>query len=168
MFEKFGEFESVEELNEYAAGLKAKGDEKALVELAEENGLSREDAEDYMDDVTTELATSLLAAIGKIKMEAKHLEIDGILEDWENAILDMCANDKEMQTAVRKRDKSLCECMAKLIKFAFENKVQVSEKIVKICRVEHNGKQEPMRSPLYLGIPNKANVRKIVKEYYLG
>lgn len=48
MFEKFGEFDSVEELNRAAAGQKAEGDEEALLILAEENGIDREDAEDYI------------------------------------------------------------------------------------------------------------------------
>lgn len=167
MFDKFGEFDSVEELNKAAAGLKAEGDEESLIALAEENGLTREDAEDYMDDVTTEFATDLQAAIGKIRVEAERLKIAGILDDWKNAVLDLCAENVEMRAAVRKKNKSLCNCMALLIKFAFENKERISEEIVKACKVIHNGKEEPMRSPLYLGVPNKATVKKIVTEYYL-
>jgi hypothetical protein len=73
-----------------------------------------------------------------------------------------------MRAAVRRKDKSLCGCMAALIKFAFENKVQVSDEIVDACKVQHNGKLEPMRKPLYLGVPDKATTKKIVMEYYLG
>lgn len=167
MFDKFGEFDSVEELNKAAAGLKEEGDEESLAALAEENGLTRDDAEDYMDDVTTEFATDLQAAIGKIRVETEHLKISGILDDWKNAVLDLCAENVEMRAAVRKKNKSLCNCMALLIKFAFENKERISEEIVKACKVNHNGKEEPMRSPLYLGVPNKATVKKIVTEYYL-
>ena len=47
MFEKFGELNSVEELNKAAAGLKEEGDVASLIVLAEENGLDKEDAEDY-------------------------------------------------------------------------------------------------------------------------
>ena len=42
MFDKFGEFDSAEELNAKAAELKAAGEEKRLVELALENGLDKE------------------------------------------------------------------------------------------------------------------------------
>ena len=139
MFDKFGEFDRVEELNKAAAGLKAEGDEESLIALAEENGLTREDAEDYMDDVTTEFATDLQAAIGKIRVEAEHLKISGILDDWKNAVLDLCAENVEMRAAVRKKNKRLCNCMALLIKFAFENKERISEEIVKACKVNHNG-----------------------------
>ena len=44
MFDKFGEFDSVEELNRAAAAQKAEGDEQALVLLAQENGIDKEDA----------------------------------------------------------------------------------------------------------------------------
>ena len=84
------------------------------------------------------------------------------------SLTEMCMDNENMQIAVRRKGKSLAECMAKLIRFAFENKVQVSDKIVNITKVTHNGKEEAMRKPLYLGIPNRAQVQEIVKEYYLG
>ena len=43
MFDKFGEFDSAEEINKAAAGL----DETELKKLAEENGLDEDDAMDY-------------------------------------------------------------------------------------------------------------------------
>ena len=46
MFDKFGEFDSVEELNRAAAGQKEQGDLEALISLAIENGLDKEDAEE--------------------------------------------------------------------------------------------------------------------------
>lgn len=48
MFERFGEFDSAEELNLTAEGLKTEGDMESLLILAEENGIDKEDAEDYM------------------------------------------------------------------------------------------------------------------------
>lgn len=166
MFDKFGEFDSAEELNAKAAELKAAGEEKRLVELAEENGIDKEDAEDYMDDCTDELATPLMAAVGKIKVEGEHLKIAGVLIDWKDTIMEMCTEDIKMQHAVRKKGKSLTGCMAKLMAFAFENKVQISEEIVKATKINHNGKVEQMRGPVYMGIPNKREVRQIARKYY--
>lgn len=168
MFDKFGEFDSAEELNKAAAGMKAEGDEESLVALALENGIDKEDAEDYMGGCVDQLATPLMAAVGKVKVEAEKLKMEGILEDWKNAVTDLCVEDPDMQDAVRRKGKSICECMAELIKFAFEDKKKVSDEIVKACKVVHNGKTEPLRGPLYLGIPNRAEVKRIVKEYYLG
>ena len=69
---------------------------------------------------------------------------------------------------VRKKGKSLCNCLAGMLRFAFENKVQVSEAVVKATKVTHNEKEEPMRGPVYLGIPNRKEVRELAEKYYLG
>lgn len=50
MFDKFGPL-TYEELNKTAEGLKMEGDIESLILLAEENGLEKEDAEDYADGV---------------------------------------------------------------------------------------------------------------------
>lgn len=50
LFEKFGEFDSAEELNRAAAAQLAEGDIDAIYGIAEENGIDREDAEDYIED----------------------------------------------------------------------------------------------------------------------
>ena len=168
MFEKFGEFDSVEELNRAAEAQRAEGDEKALVLLAEANGIDKEDAEDFMDGCIPVLATPLMAATGKIRVESESLILKGVLTDWRDTLLDLCTENEELQAAVRRKGKSLCECMAALIRFAFENKEQVNDEIVRKTKIMHNGKEEPMRSPLYLGVPNKTQVKKLILEYYLG
>ncbi len=166
MFDKFGEFNSVEELNRAAAAQEKEGDEEALMALAIENGLDKEDAEDYIDGVTQELATPIMAAVGKLKVETDDLKLEGVLVDWKDAIVEMCMDSEEMQLAVRQKGKYLKDCLALMLKFAFENKVQVSEKVVKVTKILHNGHEEPMRSPLYLGIPNKNEVKQIIRKYY--
>lgn len=166
MFDKFGEFDSVEELNEAAAAQLKEGNTEEVIALALENGLDREDAEDYIDGCAEELATPLMAAAGKLKMESAELEIDGVLGDWKESIAELCMDDADMAAAVRRKEKTLAGCMAALIRFAFENKVQVSDKIVNITKVTQNGKEVPMRKPLYLGVPNRAQAKKIIQEYY--
>ena len=69
MFDKFGELDSVEELNRAAAAQASERDEEALVLLAEENGIDSEDVEDYLAGCTEELATPLMAAVGKLNVE---------------------------------------------------------------------------------------------------
>lgn len=167
MFDKFGEFDSAAELNTAAEGLLKEGDTNSIRVLAEENGLDREDAEDYITGAVTELTTPLMAAMGKLKVEATDLKLDGILKDWHEQIIDLCTEDEEMSAAVRSKGKCLKDCMAALIRFAFENKVQISDKIVDVTKVMHNGKLEPMRKPLYLGIPNRAEAKQIIRDYYV-
>lgn len=74
MYEKFGEFNSVEELNEAAAGLKAEGDIESLKDLAKENGIDEYDTEDYIKGDTDTLATLITAATGKLEKEIENME----------------------------------------------------------------------------------------------
>ena len=69
LFDKFGEFNSVEELNKAAAGQLAEGDTEALKALAKENGIDDEAVSDYMNGYTKELAVPMLAALGRINVE---------------------------------------------------------------------------------------------------
>ena len=54
MEKKFGIFNTVEELNRAAAAQKSEGDLEALIGLATENGLEKEDAEEYMESTDLE------------------------------------------------------------------------------------------------------------------
>ena len=68
MFDKFGEFDSAEEINRAAAAQLKEGDLDAIKTIAEENGLDPEDAEDFCTGAIDSLTTPLLAAIGKLEM----------------------------------------------------------------------------------------------------
>lgn len=48
MFDKFGEFDSYEEINRAAKAQLEEGDLEAIKTIAEENGLDPEDAEDFV------------------------------------------------------------------------------------------------------------------------
>lgn len=168
MFEKFGEFNSAEEINAVAKVKLIDGKIDELYAFAKENGIDADDVDEFVMGYTEELVTVLSAAVGKIEVESEHLKIEGILKDWTGTILHQCMEDQEICKTVRRKEKSLKGCMAALIKFAFENKVQVSDEIVKVTKVMHNGKEEQMRSPLFLGVPNNTQVKKIIREYYLG
>ena len=71
MFDQFGEFDSVEELNLAAEGLLKEGDTDSLMRLAVENGLDPEDAEDYIHGESGQLASLSMAAYGRITMDEK-------------------------------------------------------------------------------------------------
>ena len=86
MFEKFGKMD-YEELIRTAAAEREEGDLEALVTLAVENGLEKEDAEDYMDYIVDSLATPYMAAVAKIEGEAKELGIKGNQVDQKDTIL---------------------------------------------------------------------------------
>lgn len=166
MYENFGEVNSVEELNEIAAGKKAAGDEDALVQLALENGIDREDAEDYMDDCTDVFATPLMAAVGKIKVEVKDLKVEGVLLDWVHELEEECTESEDMVRAVRKKGKSLDGYIALLADNGFKNKVVVDKKIVKKCCKDIQ--KITGDHDFYIGIPDKATRKNLMKQYYLG
>ena len=160
MFDKFGEFDSTMELNKAAAGLKAEGDMTGLIELAEENGLDKADAEDYMDDMVPELANNLLAALGKLKIERQSLKPVDIMEDWVSYI-ELCASESdEMAVAIRKKGKNLKGCIAELLKWSFKNQHPVDGEILKAAGVN--------AGRVTLGIPGMGTAKKIIREYYLG
>lgn len=167
MWEKYGEFNSAEELNKKAAELLTDGKTAEILELAKENGIDREDAEGFIDRYEFELATPMMAAEGKLKLESKELDLAGILSEWKDLLLSEATRDEKLCAAIRKKGKSLAACMAELIRYAFENKVAVSDKIVNITKVTVNGHEEKMRRPLYLGIPTQADAKRIMRKYYM-
>ena len=159
MYELFGEFDSVEELNEAAEGQKEQGDKKALFELAKENGIDQEDAEDYFDGSADKLATALMAALGKLEMEAQILKPKEIMEDWLSYIKIRCTEDEAMARAVKKKEKSLKGCIAELLKWSFKNQIQIEDGILKAAGVSN--------AKVTLGIPGIGTAKKIITEYYL-
>lgn len=148
MFEKFGEFDSVEELNLAAAGFVKEGDFESVYALAEENGLQKEDVEDYLDAVTEELATLPMAAQGRLDIEEK--ESKNPMEKMAIAVIllmlrGMC-EDPEIQAAVLRKGKR--------VKEIFEGMKKGAEK-------HKNG-----NSGISCGTDRQ--LRGIIKAYYLG
>lgn len=127
MFDKFGEFDSAEEINRAAAAQLKEGDLDAIKTIAEENGLDPEDAEDFCTGAIDSLTTPLLAAIGKLEMESKDLGLKNMMEDWKNFLIQMCEESDQMAQAVRKKGKSLEKCMAQILKVSFETKTQLDD-----------------------------------------
>ena len=112
MFDKFGEFDSVEELNKAADGLKAEGDTASLYALAEENGIDKEDAEDYLDGLSEEFASPVMAAMGRLEVERREILKD---EDVNKKMIRMTiwqfvstmAAEPEMQQGIMKKGKRI-------------------------------------------------------------
>ena len=164
MFDKFGEFDSVEELNRAAAAQREEGDEEALVLLAEENGIDKEDAEDYSDGCTEELATPLMAAVGKLNVEKEELKIKGILSDWVDELVSMCTEEESFARAVRKKGKDLAGYIALTADSGYEHRAVVDKVIVKRTTTIKSilGSHE-----FSIGIPDKKPRRELATKYYL-
>jgi len=162
MEHKFGVFKTVEELNRAAAAQKKEGDEEALIALAVENGLDKEDAQDYLDDLTDELCTPSMAAIAKLEMEAKELKLESQLKDWKDFIVQMAVEDREWKlcNAIFSPDKQLLNVLAAGLKKASQNRIRVDSKIIKAAGLPQNA--------AYIGMCGKDELKKIVMDYYLG
>ncbi len=74
MFEKFGEYDNVDEFNDRARELIS--EPASLRTLAEENGIDPEDVEDYMAGEMKDLADAASYALGRIKVELENTKID--------------------------------------------------------------------------------------------
>lgn len=160
MFDKFGEFNSAKELNMAAAGQKEQGDLEALIALAIENGLDKEDAEDYMNGTMDELATPLTAALGKIKVECEELKPKEIMEDWVEYIKMQCMEKPEVALKVRMKGKTLKNCIAELLKWSFKNAYSIPDDISKAAGIKG--------ANVKLGIPGMGRAKKIIDDYYMN
>ena len=154
---KLEEFGSYKEINEAAADALAREDKKRIVEIAENNGLDPEDAESYWLGEIDELTTPLLAAIGKLEIESKEIEIFGIFADWKGVILDLAQNDEQFAINVRKKGKSLVDCFAAVLKQESENRKTIDKKICKAAGLPEN---------IPMSTLTKIEQINIIKEYY--
>lgn len=160
MFEKFGEFNSAEEINATAEGLKEEGDTESLYAMAEENGLEKEDVDDYLEGYTKELANPLMAALGKITIEEKELKPQHIMEDWVSYIKTQCVDKEAVARAVRMKGKSIKGCIATILKYSFFIRAAVDKDICRMAGINN--------ARVDLGIPNAAKVKELINTYYLG
>ncbi|MBQ6384739.1 MAG: hypothetical protein IJJ38_01035 [Lachnospiraceae bacterium] len=161
MFDKFGEMGSAEELNTLAANLRAEGDFDSIRDLAKENGLEGAFAQAFIDGELDFLCDTQTAAFGKIEVEAAKTDLKNcITEDWVEYIKAECMRSDEMAAAVRKKGKDLPGCIAKLLTWSFSNQKKVPPEVVKAAKI--NGAR------VTLGIPNMAQAKRIIREYYLG
>lgn len=158
MFEKYGEFDSAEEINKTAKSFLEEGYLEGIFEMAEENGIDKEEVEDYISDLVPELATPLMAALGKIAVEEKDLKPYEIMEDWVSYIKMQCQDNPKMCLAVRRKGKSLKGCIAALLKWSLKNQYQVPQDILKECHISYK---------CTLGIPGMKHARDIIQEYYM-
>lgn len=163
-------FKTVKELNDKAAELKSAGDLSELVKLAEENGLEKEDAEDYMDSDDPEdcLCNATMAAIGRLNMEEQDLHLESQMKDWKDFIVQMLTdypmNHPEdgaaLANAVFTPGKQLLDVLAAGLKMASKNRVTVDRRITKAAGLPESAGQ--------IGMCGRDELKKIILDYYMG
>lgn len=165
MFNKYGEFDSYEEINKKAEELKEAGDTLALLEFAAENGIDKEDVEDYVDGGVDDLCTPMIAALGKIKIESAEYKIDGTLKDWISELIEAIEHEPELCLAVRRKGKSIAGYIAATADYGYKHRVQVDKRIVDMCP---EIKKIIGNHPFSIGIPDRGQRKRLMHEYYLG
>lgn len=163
MDNRFGKMDSAVELNQKAAALKMQGDKEALIALALENGLDKEDAEEYLDDEVPELATELQAAIGKLNAESKDLQLTGVLMDMVTELMDLCTTNGDLCRAVRRKEKDLAGYLAEVAEAGYESRCIVHKRIVERTRTI---KSIVRKHELAIGMPDKQTRRKLALSYW--
>ncbi len=160
MFERFGEFDSAEEINEAAVNLRKEGDLESVRILAAENGMDEDVAEAFLEGELLYLCDVMSAAIGKIDVEAADMKAKEIMADWADYIKGKCFEDENMAIAVRRKDKSLKGCIGELLKWSFKNQIPIDKGIMEAAGVK--------AGRCTLGIPGMGTARQIITKYYLG
>lgn len=160
MFDKFGEMNSYQQINELAENLFNEGDTDSLREMAKENGIPEDYIEMYLQGDTPVLCDALTAALGKIDAEAAELNVKEIMEDWVEYLRGQCLENEMIAHQVRKKGKSLSGCIAALLSWSFKNQIPINEEIKKAAGVT--------AGRVTLGIPGMARAKQIIKDYYMG
>lgn len=173
MFEKYGEFDSAEEINAKAEELFNAGDGEGLRELARENGLPEEVAELYASGDLPCLTDAVMAADGKIIVEAADLGAEGIMEDWVDYIRACIAEDEGMALDVRRKGKSLVGCFGRLAAHALVHAENIPPEVIDAMgkavtdeQLKKLGVQRQWLKYTKFGVPNMRTAKGIIRDYY--
>ena len=164
LFEKFGEFDSAEEINKAAEAQFKQGDVEAIKILAAENGIDEMDVEDFTTGLVPLLCTDLSAALGKLEVEKNHIGINDMTYGaWASAIQVMLMDDVELCRAYRRKDKRLAVVLAMATVKCSKTRTNAPQMIVD----EAKKLDKSIPSPLPMGAISIADFKQLVKEYYL-
>ena len=166
MFDRFGEMDSAEEINETAVNLRREGDREHLFILAKENGIDEEIADVFMEGEVLYLCDPISAAIGKIDVEAAELKPKEIMKDWVEYLRTACCENLDMARAVRKQGKTLKDAMALLLQWSFAHQIPIDKEIWEKAKAK--GNIDNRVKSCALGIPGMGTAKKLLREYYLG
>ena len=119
MFDKFGEFDSVEELNLAAEGLFNEGDFDSIRVLARENGIQEDFVQMYLDGDIPELADASMAAMGKIDTELPEAQKQfGMTAVCIAEYVKSLCDREAFARAVRRKGKRLEACLKNMQAYA--------------------------------------------------
>lgn len=160
MFDKFGEMNSFNEINELADNLFNEGDIDSIKVMAKENGIDEEIVSLFLEGEVPLLCDPLTAALGKIEIECSELKPKEIMEDWVEYLKSQCMENELLAHQVRKKGKSLKGCIGALLSWSFKNQINVDKDIITAAGVS--------AGRVTLGIPGMGRAKNIILDYYMG
>lgn len=126
MFERFGEFDSVEELNAAAEGLLKEGDCESIYVLAAENGIEQEDVEEYVEGYIPQFTSLYMAAIGRIDVQEASYKNEDSMTGMALKVISMTlrgmVQKETMAAAVMKKGKRIKDIYEVMREDASKNK----------------------------------------------
>jgi len=164
MFEKFGEFDSCEEINRAAEAQLKEGDIETLKELAIENGFDPMDAEDYFCGALDSFCGIKDTALGKLKIEKEELKLEREFTLLEEELEKACMENTDLAAGVRRKGKRLAEYLAKVIDKGYEQAVTPPKAILQYVKAVPSQYKDHMKT----GMPDKATRKEIMRTYYCG
>ena len=164
LYEKFGEFDSIEEINKAAEGLKAEGDLESLKAMAAENGIDPDDTDDYIHGEIDKLVLNAASgAFSKLQVEIetnkKLYEDQELISDWIGLIRSEIIENEAFARAVRKKGKSLIGCLGSVLKWSFGHQVELQKELTQAANVN---------ARVTLGVPGMRTAKSLIMSYYLG
>lgn len=160
----YKEFGSVAELNGIAESLRKAGKEKEIMDLAIQQGIDEDEAQDYIDGIVDPFATKNMACFGKLRMKEQELKLEGIFKDWTDEIRVTVLQNQELVEKIY--TKSLEGCLAEILTESFKTKSKIPAKIAELATMTVNGTEWKMKKPAYINIPSTKQVRMIIQRYY--
>ena len=165
LFEKFGEFDSAEEINRAVQAQLAQGDIEAVKMIAKENGIDEMDVQDFIDDTMPELCSPFSAAIGKLDVEAEALKLPMTMQSWKSYISGMLADDDgdKLMRGIRRKGKSLAELFGKILVECSRSRMNTPQPIVDYARQI----DRTLPGTIPTADLSRKRFEEIVKEYYI-
>ena len=171
LYEKFGEFDSAEEINRAALAQISQGDYEAVKTLAKENGIDEGEAQDFLEGIYPELCGPFSAAVGKLHVEAEALGLPMTMQLWVEHIILMMEKDLDLEDGldevlmkgIRRKGKNMAELFGKLIVETSRTRKNTPAEIVTAARKIDSS----IPSTLPIGDISKKRFEEIVREYYI-
>jgi len=114
MYDIFGKFDSVEELNMCAAGLRAEGDTENLKVLAKENGIYEIFVDEFISELSGQLVDLMNAALGRIDIEGAEYKNNQLPAEPIMDYLKSQCMEESFAICTLKKDKEFSKCMTKI------------------------------------------------------